>query len=88
MSAESASTLPAGFIIEHPTRGVMFEQDAAAHYDREQAYKSRWSPTKSRTEAQLFTSLDAARLALSRIEPDKVRREAQIRRYGSWAVVT
>jgi hypothetical protein len=80
---------PEQFIIEHQSRGVLMDQDHDPYGRSSNVYlewRSKFSHSKLRSEAVRFHNLEAARLALSRLHPT-VRRNATIRRWGTWAPV-
>ncbi|HEY6415279.1 MAG TPA: hypothetical protein VIX41_03545 [Acidimicrobiales bacterium] len=60
------------FIIEHPTRGVLMDQDVTVDPDGRMVHngwRSRFSVEALRSEGMRFTTVPGVRLALDRLPP-------------------
>jgi hypothetical protein len=71
------------YIIEHPLRGIVVDQDVALGRE---GYITKWSWSKARSEAMRFFYVSDAVRALYRV-PDNDRAAAQILSSESWQPV-
>jgi hypothetical protein len=72
-----------GWIIEHPTRGVLTSQE----YDEVLGWQRTWTQGAGFAAGTRHHSLKAVRKALGRLRA-KERREASVRRWGTWVLVS
>jgi hypothetical protein len=72
-----------GWIIEHPTRGVLTSQV----YDEALGWRRTYSPGAGFAGGTRHDTLKAVRKALGRLRA-KERREVNVRRWGSWVLVS
>lgn len=63
------------FIIEHPTRGILVDTELT----ESGAQRGRFSPTKSRVQGMMFTTLLSASNTRSLIRPFALQGACQIR---------
>ncbi len=76
-----------GYIIEHPTKGVLMSQDYdPIDGDPATNYKSVWSWSKPRAEACRFDDLAEAATARRRLA-DAVAAKAYLLHHGNWSPV-
>jgi hypothetical protein len=79
------------YVVEHPTRGILVDQERDPYailsaHAKETGYTTRWSHSRPRTEARQFADLEQAQTVISRI-PLRTRSETVILEFGSWKPV-
>jgi len=74
-----------GYIIEHPTKGILVDQEYDP-IDGDPEFRSSWAWSKPRSEGLRFDTLAEARTAQRRLS-DGVRAKAYLLHFGNWSVV-